>query len=72
MHDPAYHNGGDGRGFRRVFIDGIEVQDVDECHTGQGWAMRALRNAEGNIYSEDGLHVARERIRGHVRVATPG
>ncbi len=49
-----------------VTLDGAEVRDVLEAHTGEGWLVRAKRNAEGRFYTDDGETVATERLTGLV------
>jgi hypothetical protein len=55
----------------RVFDEaGNEIKDVEEVHAGEGWLIRAKRNAQGHIYAE-GDEIAKERIEGKFRLVLP-
>lgn len=47
--DHPYHHASDGRPPRAVFLDGVELSDVERCHTRDGWVVQALRGASGSF-----------------------
>lgn len=38
VRDEHFHKAGDGRPPRRVFVDGVEIENVVRCHEAEGWA----------------------------------
>ncbi|WPY93159.1 hypothetical protein T8T21_08460 [Limimaricola variabilis] len=36
----------------RVFLDGVEVEDVYECDDAEGWLVRARRNSDGKLMAD--------------------
>jgi hypothetical protein len=53
-----------------VFLDGVEIQDVMECDTSDGWVLRMKLNDDGKIYEIDG-NLATEKLFGIVTVNEP-
>jgi hypothetical protein len=51
--------------FCRIYLDGTEVKDVREAHTGEGWLIRYCRDPAGKLL-RDGLGLATERLTGVV------
>lgn len=73
MPDRDFHSADDGRGNRRVFIDGVEHMDVICCHTRKGWASVYCRGASGKLlvdYSRG--EVVKKSIKGRVEVEFVG
>ncbi|WP_116828830.1 hypothetical protein [Pseudomonas syringae] len=66
MPNPTFHSAGDGRGLRRVFVNGNEVDNVLWCDTVIGIVVyaprpvRAKRPAREEVYTR--------RLRGRVTV----
>ncbi|MDC3739656.1 hypothetical protein KDL21_01295 [Pseudomonas syringae pv. syringae] len=66
MPHPTFHSVGDGRGLRRVFVNGNEIDNVLWCDTAVGIAVyapkpvRAKRPAREEVYTR--------RLRGQVSV----
>lgn len=55
----------------RVFLDGVEVKDVTEANTDQGWFRRAVRGASGNfIVDRVRGEVVTKTVRGNVTAKT--
>lgn len=53
----------------RAFLDGVEVKDVTEANTDQGWFRRAVRGASGNfIVDRVRGEVVTKTVRGNVTV----
>ena len=65
--DPDLHFFEDGRGLRKVFIDGVEAPDATKANTREGWAEVALKDNSKMFFSEDG-EVVTEILRGKVTV----
>ena len=53
-----------------VFLDGIQIRDVTECDTDEGWVVKAKRNDEGRLYAV-GDDLAVEKLFGTVTVERP-
>ncbi|MEE4341457.1 hypothetical protein V2J66_07510 [Pseudomonas alliivorans] len=66
MPNPTFHSAGDGRGYRRVFVNGNEITQVLWCDTEAGVVvfapqpMRVKRTARDEVYTR--------RLRGRVTV----
>ncbi|UZS65585.1 hypothetical protein [Pseudomonas syringae] len=66
MPNPTFHSAGDGRGIRRVFVNGNEIENVLWCNTAIGIVVfapspvRAKRPAREEVYTR--------RLRGNVTV----
>ena len=65
--DPDLHFFGDGRGCRRISINGTEVEDAIKANSREGWAEVALRDNGKMFFAEDGK-VVTEILRGEVTV----
>jgi hypothetical protein len=44
------HSVDDGRGLRRVFLDGVEMVGAIECDTKSGWIKVLSKDADGKPY----------------------
>jgi hypothetical protein len=53
-----------------VFLDGVKISDVIECHTDKGWLVRYKRNPEGELEVIKGF-IQKEILRGVVTVREP-
>jgi YD repeat-containing protein len=53
--------------FCRIYLDGTEVKDVTEAHTGEGWLIRYYRDPAGKLIRA-GDCFATERLTGVVTV----
>lgn len=53
----------------RIFLDGVEVREVVEAHTGEGWLIRVCRDAAGKFMltgDPQDPDIATERLTGRV------
>lgn len=48
-----------------VYFDGVQVHDIIEAHTGEGWLIRARHNVAGLVFA-DGDEIATETLHGLV------
>ena len=54
--------------FATVYLDGVEVNNVIEADTEQGYVVRCLVNGKGYFYADERDEVATERLEGKVVV----
>lgn len=55
----------------RVFLGGVEMRDVIECDTDEGWLIKFQIGPDGKpVLSSNRAHILRERLTGSVRVET--
>lgn len=55
----------------RVYLDGVEMTDVLEVHTGEGWVIMFTRDSKGGVV-RNGEHILTETRRGTVTVELIG
>lgn len=58
----------------RALVDGVEIQDVfraEKYEDGTGRVWRYKRNAEGWLYSKNGMDAAQEMLEGAVSIVPP-
>lgn len=68
-----WRKGGNGPQGARVLLDGVEIQDVRSCETGdKGWLVRHLRDEKGRLrqvrLGRYDYVVATEHLKGKVEV----
>ncbi|MBI6849053.1 hypothetical protein BTW15_01305 [Pseudomonas syringae pv. tomato] len=66
MPHPTFHSAGDGRGHRRVFVNGNEIDDVLWCDTAVGIVVYARRPARAKRPAREEVYT--RRLRGRVAV----
>ncbi|MCF5224660.1 hypothetical protein [Pseudomonas syringae] len=66
MPHPTFHTAGDGRGLRRVFVNGNEIDDVLWCDTAVGIVVYAPRPARAKRPAREEVYT--RRLRGRVAV----
>lgn len=56
-------------GYRvHVYLDGVEVEHAEAADSVEGWVRRAKLDSDGHIYTLDDHSIARETVRGDVRI----
>lgn len=51
-----------------VYLDGVEVNNVIEADTTQGYVVRCKQNERGLLYADEHGDVATERLTGRITV----
>lgn len=55
----------------RIYLNGVEIHDVTEAHTGEGWLLKTVRNFEGSLIVRNGAIVT-EKLNGFVTAEVIG
>jgi hypothetical protein len=68
FRDSCVHTPGDGRGMRKVLVNGVEIDRVVYAHTRKGKVIQFVRRNGKFVSDKHGKRVRTRTIHGHVQV----